>query len=151
MEQYQARILLQKRNNGEINKEEFQEQYKAIKKIDFQKEEKNKKIQIFFDIFESIIDAINKNKDWFDLCEASGIRGDDLVWNIASLDLFAWQLPSADLRHKNNYLELARIMTIFFFIEKLYKNKYELSNKTNPFDTIMNMDKIVSYYYFQKN
>lgn len=60
-------------------------------------------------------------------------------------------MSNADLRDKNNYCELSRIMTIFFFFEKLYKNEFQLSNDINPFDKLMNLDKIVSYYYFSKN
>jgi hypothetical protein len=151
MGRYQKNLIYQKQKSLEINGDEAQERYEAIKKIDFQKAQKNKKIQDFFDIFESIIDAINNHKNWFDLYKATNIRGDGLVWSIASLDLFVWQMPSADFRDKNNYCELAKIMTIFFFFEKLYKNEFQLSNQINPFDKLMNLDKIVSYYYFSKN
>lgn len=125
--------------------------YLANEEIDFHKVERDKKIQDFFDIFESVIDAIINHKNWFDLYKCANIKYGTMVWNIASLDLFAWQLPSADFRHKNNYLELAKIMTIFFFFEKLYKNESQLSNNTNPIDEIFNLDKIISYYYFAKN
>jgi hypothetical protein len=75
----------------------------------------------FFNAFEHVIDVINCKGEWFDLYSASGINGDGLVSNIDSLNLFVWQLPTADPLNKVSYLEMAKILTILFIAEKLSK------------------------------
>ncbi len=150
---FKKAILLSKFEDESISdnsKEEMRNEYKQIKDEDIVNTSQDEKINYFFFVFENIIDAIKEHKNWFDIYKGSGLRGDGLVLNISSLDLFAWQLPNTGLRNKNNYKEIAKIMAIFFFIEKIYKNEYSLSNEINPFDKIMNLDKIVSYYYFAK-
>lgn len=141
---------LKDENISDNSKEEIRNEYKQIEDEDISNASQDEKINYFFFVFENIIDAIKNHKNWFDIYKGSSLRGDGLVWNISSLDLFAWQLPNADLRNKNNYKKIAMVMVVFFFIEKIYKNEYSLSNKIDPFDEIMNLDKIVSYYYFVK-
>jgi len=147
-----AKLLQILRNNNisDVAKKEIRNNYKKLQTINIDNVSQNDKINYFFDVFENIIDSINKGQNWFDLYKGSRLRGDDLVFDISYLDLFAWQLPNIDLRNKNDYKKIAKIMTIFFFIEKIYKKEYSLSNDINPFDKIMNLDKIVSYYYFSK-
>lgn len=149
-EESQMAILISKQKKGDISKEEMRKAYRKIEDIDTANISQKQKINYFFFVFENIIDAINEQKNWFDIYKGSSIRGDGLVFNISSLDLFAWQLPNADLRDKNDYKQIAKIMTIFFIIEKIYKNEHSLSNDINPFDKLMNLDKIVSYYKFLK-
>jgi len=143
-------FLIAEQKNGNISKEKMREKYKKIQNTNVESISRTKKVDYLFFVFEKIIDYIYNNKNWFDLYKSSSIRGDGLVLNISSLDLFAWQLPNADLRNINNYKEIAKIMTIFFFIEKIYKNESCFSNDTNPFNQIVDLDKIVSYYYFAK-
>jgi len=147
---FQKAILILKQKNGDISKEKMREDYNKIEDVDIASINEEEKIGYFFFVFENIINAINEQKNWFDIYKGSGIRGDGLVLNISSLDLFTWQLPNADLRDKNNYKKIAKIMIIFFFIESIHKNEHSLSNDINPFDKIVNLDKIVSYYKFLK-
>lgn len=151
MQEYQEKLLRLRVKNSEISKDESILARENINNTDFDNVDIEKKIQDFFDIFENIVYAMKNNEEWFDLYKASTIRGDGLVFNIASLDLFAWQLPKADSRDKNDYQQLAKIITIFFFIEKLYKAEESLNNDVNPFDKIsMELDKIFAYYDYAK-
>lgn len=151
MESYQMQLLNLKYHHGEILKEELRELRQKVMTIDFERVSIEEKVEDFLGIFEEIIDAIKNNQDWFDLYKASFIRGDDLVFNISSLDLFTWQLPNADTRNKNDYAKVAKIMTIFFFFEKIYKNESSLSNGINPLDKVtMDISKILAYYNFTK-
>lgn len=143
-------LLMSAQKNGDISKDKMREEYEKIENTNLESVSTAKKVDFFFFVFENIIDSINKKKNWFDIYKGSAIRGDGLVRNISSLDLFAWQLPNSDLRNKNNYEEVAKIMIIFFFIEKIYKREDSLSNNINPFDKIMFLDKILSYYYYLK-
>ncbi|MDX2426920.1 MAG: hypothetical protein QNK15_11780, partial [Cycloclasticus sp.] len=73
------------------------------------------------------------------------------VWIISALDLFFWQLPFSDNLNINDYPKLEKIMTIFFFFEKLYKNSSRLdSEEIDPFSVLSDLEKIVSYYDFSK-
>jgi len=142
--------LLYMKKAGEITQEKMIVEVEKIEKLDMSNVNTDEQIDRFFSIFEDIINAIKKEKRWLDIYKASNLMGQGLVSNMSSLDLFAWQLPSADLRDKNDYKKIAKIMTVLFFIEKIHKNKNSMTNETNPYDKIMNLDKIVSYYYLAK-
>ena len=150
IENYKIKLIRIKRDKSEISRDEAVKLIKQVKNTDFDVVDIQQKIQDFFNVFEEIIEAINSNEEWFDLYKASYIRGDGLVFNIASLDLFTWQLPSADTRQKNDYKTVAKIMTIYFFIEKIYKSP-TMNNNVNPFNKIHDLNKIFSYYSFLKS
>ena len=147
-EQYQIYLLEQDEDLGLISGKEFSERKKVIKNTNFKETDIKTMVQDFFTIFELIINKMKNNEEWYELYKASRIRGDDLVFNISSLDLFTWQLPSSDTREINDYNTVAKIMTIYFFIENIYKNESSIMND-NPFNkAILNLDKILSYYNF---
>ena len=151
MENYQKQVLRLKKHHGEISEDEFRVLRQKVGTIDFDSVPIEQKIEDFFGIFEDIIDAIKNNKEWFDLYETSMIRADGLVFNISSLNLFAWQLPNADARNTNDYKQISKIMTIFFFMEKIHKRESSLSNDINPLDiATMQLDKILAYYNYAK-
>ncbi|NDY73083.1 hypothetical protein DO021_15480 [Desulfobacter hydrogenophilus] len=143
-------ILMEQQRSGIISKEQMRKSFDKIKSIDVQSIGKDQKIQFFFEFFESLIEQIKNQKEWSKLYQISnlGLLSDRLVWNISALDLCAWQLPLADTRNINDYQQLAKIMTIFFFFEKIYKNWFKLDsiNDVNPFDVVPGLNKILAYY-----
>jgi hypothetical protein len=145
------RGLLKDKNINDKARDEIRGKLDELQTIDYNSISIEDKTNYFFNLFEQIIDTINSGGNWFDLYKSSKIRGDGLVYNISHLDLFAWQLPNADPRKKNDYKTIAKIMTIFFFIEKIYKYGFGYSTNLNPFKKISALNNIISYYNYIKD
>jgi len=145
---------------SELSKEEnihLEQEIKSIfGKLNSKSVTIDEKTELFFNYFDLLVNKMKKNEDWFMLYNLTWIGkvSDRMVWNVGILDLFAWQLPCADTRKKNSYLELAKIMTVFFFMEQIYHNEHIFLDRYNnkvsilPFEEIYNLDRIFAYYEY---
>jgi len=143
-------LLRQQKQSGLISHEQMRQEFDAIKAMDVETVATEDKIRFFFDLFDALIEQMKNQENWYKLYQQSylGPLSERLVWNISALDLFSWQLPAADSRKIHRYKQIARIMVIFFFFEKIYKNASQLAsgNETNPIDKIQELSKILAYH-----
>ena len=144
---YQEFKLYELLDANKISQIEFEKQYKELKEKDFNLNyNQNEAVNIFFKVFDELIESIkiDNGSDYF---INSGIRGDGFVHNILTLEIFCIILPNADEKNKDIYIELAKIIIICFFTEKLAKFGFD-NDKVNPFKSIFKLDEIYSYYEY---
>ena len=144
---YQEFKLYELLDANKISQIEFEKQYKELKEKDFNLNyNQNEAVNIFFKVFDELIESIkiDNGSDYFMF---SGIRGDGFVHNILTLEIFCIILPNADKRNKDIYIELAKIIIICFFTEKLAKFGFD-NDKVNPCKSIFKLDEIYSYYEY---
>jgi len=92
------------------------------------------------------MEKIGSGSQWLDLLQQSQLPNYTLIANLSYVDLFSWILPHADPEDADQYEQLGRIMTIFFFREAVYKREFQMSNDSVRESQMYDLQKFLARY-----
>ena len=102
--------------------------------------------------FEEILYTIEKKENWTEdtpqyfetLKYVSSIS--NYVRNIGDVEFFACMLPAIDPQDEKKYKEIGELMSIFFFLEYVWKNLKQLKPGIDPYEYNSGLKKVVALY-----